>query len=139
MTPSTATQNSLSLAGRALIALLFIPEGIRQIGNFSGTAGYIASSGVPLPEVAAAVSVLVHVGLGLLLLAGFLARWAALGLALFTVVLTFVFHNFWAVPADQVTMQELMFFKNLAIVGGLLGVVAWGAGGWSVDARRGAA
>lgn len=138
MNPSATTQNALSLAGRALIALLFVPAGLSKLGGFAGTVGYIASKGVPLPEVCAAIAIAAELGLGLLLLAGFQTRWAALGLAVFTFVITFIFHNFWALPADQAMMQMQAFFKNLAAVGGLLTIVAWGAGGWSVDARRGA-
>lgn len=121
-------QNPLSLIGRVLLALLFVPAGFSKIGGFSGTAGYIASKGVPLPEVAAAIAIAVELGLGLLLLAGFKTRWAALGIAAFTLVITFMFHAFWA---DATQAQA--FFKNIAVVGGLLTVVAWGPGAWSVD------
>lgn len=129
-------QNPLSLIGRALLALLFIPAGFSKIGGFAGTAGYIASKGVPFPELAAAAAVGIELGLGLLLLIGWQTRWAALGIALFTVVITFIFHNFWAVPAEQVMAQQQSFFKNIAVVGGLLTVAAWGAGAWSVDGNR---
>jgi len=131
-----ALQNPLSLIGRVLLALLFIPAGFSKIGGFAGTAGYIASKGVPLPELAAAAAIGVELGLGLLLLLGWQTRWAALGIALFTVVITFIFHNFWAVPAEQVMAQQQSFFKNIAVVGGLLTVAAWGAGAWSVDGNR---
>ncbi len=136
MTPSVSTQNALSLVGRALIALLFIPAGLSKIGSFAGVAGYIASKGVPLPEVCAALAIAAELGLGLLILLGWQTRWAALGMAIFTVVITFIFHNFWAVPAEQVMAQQQGFFKNIAVVGGLLALTAWGAGGWSLDARR---
>jgi len=132
----TSLQNPLSLIGRALLALLFIPAGFSKIGGFAGTAGYIASKGVPLPELAAAAAIGVELGLGLLLLIGWQTRWAALGIAFFTVVITFIFHNFWAVPAEQVMAQQQSFFKNIAVVGGLLTVAAWGAGAWSVDGNR---
>lgn len=136
MQPSESTQNALSFIGRALIALLFIPAGFTKIGGFAGTVAYIASKGVPLPEVAAAIAIGAELGLGLLLLVGWQARWAALGLAVFTFVITFIFHNFWAMPPAQVMQQQQAFFKNMAVVGGLLAVVAWGAGGWSLDGRR---
>jgi putative oxidoreductase len=58
-------------------------------------------------------------------------------MAVFTFVITFIFHNFWASAADQVMAQQMNFFKNLAITGGLLAYAAFGAGGWSVDGRRG--
>ncbi|WP_445322801.1 DoxX family protein [Ramlibacter sp. AN1015] len=132
---TTTGQDALALAGRALIALLFVPAGWSKIGGFAGTAGYIASKGLPLPEVAAAIAIAVELGLGLMLLVGWRTRWAALGLAVFTVFATFVFHNYWAMPAEQVMMQRQAFFKNLAITGGLLAFMAFGAGGWSLDAR----
>ena len=135
----TSLQNPLSLIGRILLALLFVPSGFSKIGGFAGTVGYIASKGVPLPELAAAAAIGVELGLGLLLLIGWQTRWAALGIALFTVVITFIFHNFWAVPAEQVMAQQQNFFKNMAAVGGLLTVAAWGAGAWSVDGNQRAA
>lgn len=132
----TSLQNPLSLIGRILIALLFVPAGFGKIAGFAGTVGYIASKGVPFPELAAAAAVGVELGLGLLLLVGFQTRWAALGIAFFTVVITFIFHNFWDVPAAQMVQQQQAFFKNIAVVGGLLTIAAWGAGAWSFDAQR---
>ena len=132
----TSLQNPLSLIGRILLALLFVPSGFSKIGGFAGTVGYIASKGVPLPELAAAAAIGVELGLGLLLLIGWQTRWAALGIAVFTVVITFIFHNFWSVPAEQVMAQQQNFFKNMAAVGGLLTVAAWGAGAWSVDGNQ---
>jgi putative oxidoreductase len=125
----------LALLGRALIALVFIPEGFQKITGFGETVRYIVAAGMPLPEVAAAISIVVEVGLGLLLLVGFQTRWVALGIAIYTLVVTFIFHPYWAVPAAEVMMQRINFFKNLGLVGGLLTVMAWGAGGWSVDRR----
>jgi putative oxidoreductase len=127
----TSLQNPLSLIGRVLLALLFVPAGFMKIGGFAGTVGYIASKGVPLPEVAAAIAIAVELGLGLLLLIGFQTRWAALGIAIFTLVITFIFHAFWVDPA-----QMQAFYKNIAVVGGLLTVAAWGAGAWSVDGKN---
>jgi putative oxidoreductase len=60
-------------------------------------------------------------------------------LALFTIVASYFFHNYWAVPQDQQFVQQLLFFKNVAVAGGLLSVAAWGAGAWSVDSARQAA
>ncbi len=129
-------QNPLSLVGRWLLALLFVPAGFGKIAGFAGTAGYIASKGLPLPEVGAAVAIGVELVGGLALVAGFCTRWAALVLAAFTLVATYFFHAFWSVPVDQVMVQQLMFFKNIAVVGGLLVLAAHGAGAWSVDAKR---
>ena len=132
----SSLQNPLALVGRLLLALLFLPAGISKIGGFAGTAGYIASKGLPFPTLAAAIAIIVEVAGGLALIAGFGTRWAALALAGFTLVATFFFHNYWGVPADQAMVQQLMFFKNIAVVGGLLVLAAHGAGAWSLDARR---
>ena len=129
-------QNPLSLVGRLLLALLFVPAGLSKIGAFAGTAGYIASKGLPLPEVGAALAIVVELVGGAALIAGWCTRWTALVLAVFTLVASYFFHAFWSVPADQVMVQQLMFFKNIAVVGGLLVLAAHGAGGWSVDAKR---
>lgn len=128
-----ALQNPLSLVGRVLLALLFIPAGYGKMLGFAATTGYIASKGVPLPAVAAAIAVLVELGLGVLLLVGWQARFAALGIAFFTVVITFVFHPIFGVAAEVVQANSMSFWKNAAIAGGLLSVAAWGAGAWSVD------
>lgn len=133
-----ALQNPLSLVGRLLLALLFLPAGISKIGGFAGTAGYIASKGLPMPSVAAALALVIEIVGGLALIVGFGTRWAALALALFTLVASVFFHNYWGVPAEQQMMQQLLFFKNVAVIGGLLTLAAWGAGAWSVDAKRGA-
>lgn len=138
MTMSPAVQDTLSLVGRALLALLFIPAGYSKIAGFAGVVGYIASKGVPMPEVCAALAIAAELGLGLLLLVGWQARWAALGLALFVFVITPIFHAFWAVPPEQVMQQQQAFFKNLAAAGGLLMVAAFGPGRFSIDGRRGA-
>lgn len=131
-------QTPLSLVGRLLLALLFLPAGLSKISGFAGTVGYIASSGMPLPTVSAVVAIVIEVGAALALVVGWQTRWAALLLALFTLVASFFFHNFWALPADQAFMQQLMFFKNIAVVGGLLTLAAWGAGALSMDAKRAA-
>jgi putative oxidoreductase len=133
---TTGAQDAVTLLGRILLAWLFIPAGWGKIAGFAGVTGYIASKGVPMPEVAAALAIAVELGLGILLLIGWQARWAALGLAVFVAVITPIFHNFWAVPEAQKMMQMQAFWKNWAVVGGLLFVHAFGPGGWSVDGRK---
>jgi len=128
--------DALALLGRLLIAYMFVPSGWGKLMGFSGVVGYIASKGVPLPEVCAAIAIAAELGLGLLVLVGWRARWAALGMAIFVAVITPIFHNYWAVPEAQVMMQKLNFTKNLAIVGGLLAFAAFGAGRFSIDARQ---
>jgi putative oxidoreductase len=125
----------LALAGRLLLALLFLPAGISKLTGFAGTAGYISSVGLPMPQVAAAIALVVEIAGGAALLVGYGARIAAIVLAVFTLVASFLFHNYWTLPAAQQLIPQLLFFKNIAVVGGLLTLAAWGAGAWSVDGR----
>jgi len=119
----------VELAGRVLLAVLFLIAGLSKIGGYAGTAGYMQSHGIPgalLPLVIAT-----EVGGACLVVAGLWTRWAAVLLAGFTVLAALVFHtNF----SDQV--QQIMFMKNISIAGGFLLLVANGAGAWSLDAWR---
>lgn len=129
-------QNPLALIARILLALLFLIAGFGKIGGFAGTAGYIASKGLPLPEVGAAIAVIVEFGGALALIAGFQTRIVAFVMALFTIATGVIFHNYWAMPADQVMVNQIMFMKNLSIAGGLLMLTAFGAGALSLDGKR---
>ncbi len=131
-------QSPLTLVGRLLLALLFLPAGIGKLTGFAGTVGYIASVGLPMPTLAAIIALIVEIAGGLALIAGFGARIAALVLAVFTLVASFFFHNYWALPADQQLIPQLLFLKNIAVVGGLLTLAAWGPGAWSMDERSAA-
>ncbi|MFT6767513.1 MAG: putative oxidoreductase [Burkholderiaceae bacterium] len=131
----TTLQNTGALIGRILLAALFIPAGISKIVGFDGTVGYIASVGLPLATLAAIIAVVVELIAGLALLVGYRIKLAAAVLAVFTLVATVLFHNFWAMPADQAYMQQLMFMKNIAVVGGLLLVAALGGGTWVLRAN----
>ena len=135
---SKSIQNSLNLAARVLFAVLFLPAGISKLTGFAGTVGYIASVGLPLPGLGAVLALAVEILGSAALVAGFGTRIAALALALFTLVASFFFHAYWAAPAEQAFVVQLLFVKNIAVVGGLLALAASGAGDWSVDARRNA-
>lgn len=126
----------LVVTGRVLLAFMFILSGLQKFGNLDGTAGYIASGGLPAPMVLAVLVAALEVVGGLALAIGFRARLAALALGVFTLVAGALFHNFWAAPAEQAFVQQLMFLKNLSIAGGMFVVAALGAGPLSVDARR---
>jgi putative oxidoreductase len=132
-TRSPLSTDAGSLVARLALGALFVPAGYGKIAGFAGTAGYIASQGVPLPQVAAALAVAIELGLGLMLVAGLRTRWAALGLAAFVVAITPIFHAFWSLPPAQAGMQAIMFWKNVGIVGGLLLLATTGGGRWSVD------
>lgn len=133
---NTPFQNILTLVGRVLLVALFLPAGISKITGFAGTAGWIASAGLPAPQLATVVAILVEVVGSAALLVGFQTRIAALVLAVFTLVATVIFHAFWALPADQQMVQQLMFFKNFAVIGGLLVLAASGPGALSIEGRK---
>ena len=132
------TQGFPVVIARVLLALMFVLGGIGKLSGLEGTAGYIASKGLPMPMVLAVATGVLELVAGVMLIIGWQARWAALALAGFTIVASVIFHNYWAVPEAQQMTQQLMFMKNLAITGGLLFVFAFGAGALSLDARRGA-
>ena len=122
----------LPLAGRILIAAIFLISGVLKLAAPAGTIGYIQSVGLPLPALGLAIAVIVEIGGGLALVLGYRTRVAAAALAIFTLA-TAVFFHFHL--ADQ--NQFIHFFKNLAITGGLLQIIAFGAPRLSLDARRG--
>jgi putative oxidoreductase len=128
-------QNPLALAGRLLLAMLFLRAGISRVTDFAQTVGYISSMGLPLPDAAAALALVVELVGGVALVAGYGTRVVAVVLAIFMLVASFFFHSYWQLPADQQMIQQLMFMKNVAVVGGLLTLAAWGAGAWSMDGR----
>jgi len=118
----------LPLAGRCLLAALFLVSAIRSLGAVSGTAGYLGRLGVPLPDVAAWLVIAVEIVGALMLIFGWRARLAAWLLIGFVVVATLLAHRFWAVDPAQYANQLNHFLKNLAIIGGLLFVAAHGPG-----------
>ena len=130
---TTPAQDALALLGRIQLAALFVPAGFGKISGFEGTVGYIGSVGLPLPALGAIAAIVVELGLGLLLLVGFKTRWVAFVLALFTVAAAVFFHNYWALPAEKAFVNQLMFWKNIAIAGGLLAFAAFGPGRLSLD------
>ena len=133
-----AIQSPLAFLARLLMAALFLPAGLSKVFGFAGTVGYISLVGLPMPEAAALLAILVELGAGLALLVGWQTRWAALVTALFTLATAFLFHNYWAMPEAVVIVNQIMFIKNVAITGGLLALAAFGPGAWSLDAKRSA-
>lgn len=123
----------LSLLARVLLALMFVISGFGKLANIDGTAGYIASAGLPFAAVLAVVVGLLELFGGLAIIAGFRARWAALALGIFTVAASLLFHKFWAVPAEQQMVQQLMFMKNLGVAGGMFLLAAIGPGNLAID------
>jgi putative oxidoreductase len=128
---STSTSNVLPLLGRVGIASIFILSGISKLAAPAATIGYIESVGLPLPQLCFALALLIELVGGAALVAGYRTRAVAGALAVFSIVTALIFHSAFG---DQ--NQFIHFFKNVAIAGGLLNIVAFGAGAWSIDARR---
>ena len=133
MNPSA--QSNMMLVGRLLIAAIFLVFGIRKLIAVAGTAGYFAKLGFPMPEVMAWVAILIEVGGGALLLLGWQTRRIAWLLIAFTLIAALMAHRYWTFDAAQYANQMTHFFKNLAMIGGLLYVAVFGAGALSVDGR----
>jgi len=129
--PSATFDAVIPFVGRALLSAIFLMSVLGKIQAPAGTIGYIASAGLPFPEVAYALAVLIELVGGLALLVGYRTRIAAGALAIYTLVAAIGFHSN---LADL--NQFIHFFKNVAITGGLLQVVAFGAGAFSIDAYR---
>jgi putative oxidoreductase len=121
------------LLGRILLAGTFVISGFGKITGFEGTAAYIAGKGLPLPQVLTVIAILIEFGGGLAILLGWMTRWAALAMVVFLIVITPVFHGFWAAPPDQVMEQQINFMKNMSILGGMLLLFACGPGRYRVD------
>lgn len=121
-------QNCTVLIGRVLLGLLFVVTGTFTAQNIPGTTDMIASVGLPMAALLAYVVVLIKVGGGLALMAGWHTRYAAGALITFTALATAFFHLDF--PGEMVN-----FLKNAAIIGGLLYAVRFGGGAWSLDAR----
>lgn len=124
------------LVGRVLMALIFLKSGFGKITGFAGTAGYMASKGMPFAEVLLVGALVFELAGAIMLILGWRVHWGALLLIVFMIPATLMFHNFWAVDAAQYQNQLNHFLKNVAMVGGLLYVMAFGAGPLSLDSRR---
>lgn len=131
-----SSASTIALIGRVLLAAMFVLAGIDKIGGFEGTAAYIASVGLPFSELLTVITIAVEIGAGLALIVGFKVRIAALLLAGFTLAASVLFHNYWAMPAEQAYLQQLMFMKNISVAGGLLMIVALGGGSFGLDRKN---
>lgn len=127
---SSAHANSIALVGRVLLAAIFVLSGAGKVAQPGATIAYISAAGLPLGQLAFVGAVLIELGGGIALILGYRTRIAAAALALFSVLAALIFHS------DLVDQNQLIhFFKNLAVAGGLLQLVAFGGGRFSLDAR----
>ncbi|RJP24972.1 MAG: DoxX family protein [Candidatus Abyssobacteria bacterium SURF_5] len=120
------------LISRILLGHIFLIAGIEKVFNIDGTQAYMASKGMPFTLLFLLAAIAFEAGGGLSLILGYKARWGALALVLFLIPTTLIFHTNFAEP-----MQQAMFMKNLAIMGGLLMIASYGPGKLSLDGRKG--
>lgn len=133
----TTLQTYVPPLARFLLAFIFLSSGLNKIFNFDGVTGYMASKGVTTGTgflLAGAIVFLIVGGVSLIL--GYKARIGAALLMIFLIPVTLIFHAFWAVPAEQAQAETISFMKNVSIFGGLLMVLAFGSGGFSLDNRK---
>ncbi len=132
-----------ALVGRILLALIFVLSGLNKVMNISGTAGYMVHAGISsnLVYPALYLSIAVELGCGLLVMAGLQARLAALVIFLWLIPVTLIFHvagYYQALQQHQATaaqIQQIMYLKNISMMGGLLLLAGRGPGLLSVDGR----
>jgi putative oxidoreductase len=128
--------SSALLLARICLAAIFLLGGISKFMDYNGTAAYMASYGIPMVPFFLVAAALIEIIGGLSLLLGLKTRWGAGLLLLFLIPVTGILHAFWSAAPGEQAMQMINFFKNLAIFGGLLYVLCWGAGEFSMDACR---
>lgn len=136
-TLTTLFENLSATIGRVLLGLYFIVPGITKITGYSGTAQYMAEHGVVFIPFFLALTIIIQVGGGVMLVAGYQTRLIAFLLAGLTLVISLVMHGFWTMePGLQTSHETQNFIKNMAIMAGLLVTAGLGGGAWSIDSRR---
>ena len=129
-------QATASLMGRLMIATIFLMSAVgNKIPKFNDVAGYMASEGVPLPQLALVGAIVFLIVGSLSVIAGFKIRLGAALLLMFLVLATYFYHDFWNFEGQEQQMQMIQFMKNLSLMGTMVFLVANGAGGMSLDAR----
>jgi putative oxidoreductase len=130
-----ALQNLIVLLGRLSMSPLFLWSGYNKVIGYHNALASMTKAGLPMVQALLPLAILLELGGALALIVGFKTRWAALGLFVFTLLAALFFHNFWVQPEAQVRMQTVHFMKNMAICGGLLVLVGFGAGRYGIDRR----
>jgi len=133
---SRVAADAAALVGRILVALIFIISGIGKITGYAGTAGYMASKGMPMVDLLLPLTILVELGGGLLIALGWKIRWAAAALFLFLIPVTLLFHNPAGLAGAEAQQQMINLLKNLSIMGGMLCLFAFGPGRFGLDSTK---
>lgn len=133
---NSVAADAAALAGRILLALIFILSGYGKITAFAGTSAYMTSKGVPFAEVLAALSIAVELGGGLAIVFGWKAREAAILIFFWMIPVTLMFHNPLGLDPAMAKQQMIHLEKNLSIMGGLLVLFAFGPGRFGFETKQ---
>jgi putative oxidoreductase len=125
------TNDAAAFLGRLLLSVIFVLSGFQKLTEFSGTVAFMGSEGLPFPLLAAIVAILVECVGAILLIVGYQTRLTGIVLALWCIATALVAHRNFGNPD-----QMINFLKNVAMAGGFLQLAAFGAGAFSLDARR---
>lgn len=129
-------QNLLSLAGRVMIAAIFLMSAVgNKIPNFSSVTDYMTKAGVPMPQIALAGAIVFLIAGSLSVILGYKVQIGASLLLVFLALATYFFHGFWAFEGQERQMQTIQFMKNLSLMGTMVFLIANGSGRWSLDAK----
>lgn len=133
----TFIDNLALLCGRILLAVLFLPSGVRKLMDLGGTTNYMTRMGVPAPDAMALAAGVAEIAIPALLLLGVLPRVVAVITGGFVLVATLTAHRFWEItdPAAQM-MQQIQFLKNVGLIGGTMFYFVAGAGAFSLGGAR---
>ena len=123
------------LVARILLMVLFVMFGWSKLTGFAGTVAYMTSTGAPAPELSAVIAVVMELGVGVALLVGFFTRPLALLLAVYTLGTAIIGHHYWNMTGAMQYDNMIHFYKNIAIIGGLLLMLVTGPGKYSFDRR----
>jgi putative oxidoreductase len=124
----------LPALGRFLLALIFVRAGINKLGTVAMTSAYMTSHGIPYANILVWGAIALELVGGLMLMTGFLTRLVSFLLFCYVLVLAVLFHHYWTMTGEAARTQGSSFFAHLAIMGGMLYVMAFGAGAYSIDA-----
>ncbi|HEX2760492.1 MAG TPA: DoxX family protein [Rhizomicrobium sp.] len=125
-----------ALLGRILLAALFLPAGVEKLLDLQGTIGAVAGAGMPLANIVGPIGAAIEALAPLLLAIGLFTRFSAAALIVFTAVASYYFHHFWNMTGEDRMTNEINFWKNMAVIGGLFYVLGYGAGRIALDRWR---
>jgi putative oxidoreductase len=132
-----ANKDHAALVGRVLLASMFLLSGFGKIGSFQDTAVYMVGAGFPsyepLLRTLLVLTILIEISGATAIIVGWKTRPAAIAVFLFTAAATLVFHRFWSAAPGEAMVQQLMFMKNVSVMGGLLVLLAFGPGRYAFD------